>query len=29
MHLFDYIAFGILIACMLTAGAMVLSQRKS
>jgi hypothetical protein len=28
MHLFDYIAFGVLIACMLAAAAAVLSQRK-
>jgi hypothetical protein len=29
MHTFDYIAIGVLIACMLVAGAMVLSRRKS
>jgi hypothetical protein len=29
MHFFDYIAFGVLIASVLAAGAMVLSQRKS
>jgi hypothetical protein len=29
MHIADYIAIGFLIACMLAAGAMVLSQRKS
>jgi hypothetical protein len=29
MHLFDYVAFGVLIACMLWAAAAVLMQRKS
>jgi len=29
MHIFDYVAFGILIACMLGAAAAALSQRKS
>jgi hypothetical protein len=29
MHVFDYLAIGVLIACMLGAGVMVLARRKS
>jgi hypothetical protein len=29
MHVFDYVAIGVLIASMLVAGALVLQRRKS